>query len=169
MIYVPNECMHRHPHRSPPFLQVGSRRQPRLRQHGTADFDSLHHFLLSAGCETVAYVCLVGLIENETVWFNLCICACCMFWLCSFFFFFFSRTLARKTSEVSRSDPYPYISPSAHGPVASSHNIALPPVTLFFLFFSFFFFSYFFFFLFFFFFFFFSYFFFSFLCSCYIV
>ena len=41
------------------------------------------------------------------------------------FLFFFSRTLARKTSEVSRSDPYPYISPSAHGPVASSHNIAL--------------------------------------------
>ena len=42
-----------------------------------------------------------------------------------FFFFCFSRTLARKTSEVSRSDPHPYISPSAHGPVASSHNIAL--------------------------------------------
>ena len=38
---------------------------------------------------------------------------------------FFSRTLARKTSEVNRSDPYPYISPSALGAVASSHNIAL--------------------------------------------
>ena len=41
------------------------------------------------------------------------------------FFGLFSRTLARKTSEVSRSDTHPYISPSAHGPVASSHNIAL--------------------------------------------
>ena len=46
--------------------------------------------------------------------------------LFSFFsLLFFSRTLARKTSEVNRSDPYPYISPSALGPVASSHNIAL--------------------------------------------
>ena len=47
-------------------------------------------------------------------------------WICfSFCYCFFLRTLARKTSEVSRSDTHPYISPSAHGPVASSHNIAL--------------------------------------------
>ena len=43
------------------------------------------------------------------------------------YIYIFSRTLARKTSEVSRSDPHPYISPSAHGPVASSHNIACGP------------------------------------------
>ena len=69
------------------------------------------------------YVCMY--IYIYTVYMYVYVFVYIHTYICMYVFSFFSRTLARKTSEVSRSDTHPYISPSAHGPVASSHNIAL--------------------------------------------